>query len=177
MLDLENKNFSWILAPITNIGLESYLYSMGYHIINIKNFFNGEFKDAMVAFIGDDSDKLRSDSLHLIKHFSVEYLYIKYFGDTDCFKLLPSGEEYPYKWEKWNTDPYKITFIHSGLSFSFSEQKRWYKPKEIGDFKIGMTVECFSDGKWIRMMVKNPQSEWNDIYKLMIKWDKIRICS
>ena len=38
-----------------------------------------------------------------------------------------------------------------------------------------MIVELFSNNKWIEKKIVNPEEEFNKIYNLMMKYNKIRI--
>ena len=45
------------------------------------------------------------------------------------------------------------------------------------DFKVGMIVEYLNNKNWIKREVKNIDVEYEDLYKLLIKYDKIRVAS
>ena len=57
------------------------------------------------------------------------------------------------------------------------EEKRYWIPKKKDDFRVGMIVEYFSNNTWNEKLVENPNDEWDRMYKLMLKYDKIRIQS
>ena len=40
-----------------------------------------------------------------------------------------------------------------------------------------MIVEYFTNNKWYEKKVENPNSEYEDLYKLLIKYDKVRVAS
>ena len=46
---------------------------------------------------------------------------------------------------------------------------------KINDFRIGMVVEYFNNNKWCEKLVEDPNKEWNNIYKLMVKYNKVRV--
>jgi hypothetical protein len=45
----------------------------------------------------------------------------------------------------------------------------------MNDLKVGMVVEYMNNNKWHEKMVQNPQDEWEKLYKLLIKYDKLRV--
>jgi hypothetical protein len=69
----------------------------------------------------------------------------------------------------------ELSYIYKGLSFSFIESKRYWIPNNKEDFRVGMIVEFFSNNKWNEKLVENPLEEWDDIYKLMLKYKKLRV--
>ena len=75
----------------------------------------------------------------------------------------------------YNTDSKNKSYIHGGLSFSFVEQQFYFFPIKREDFKIGMVVESLSNNKWIEKRVYNPDVEFEKMYGLLIKYNKIRI--
>ena len=52
------------------------------------------------------------------------------------------------------------SYIHNGISFSFVEKTRYWKPKSQEDLKIGMVVEYQNNNKWYERIVRNPKEEW-----------------
>ena len=40
-----------------------------------------------------------------------------------------------------------------------------------------MLVEYLNNNKWYQKTVEDPNSEWDDIWKLLIKYDKVRVAS
>jgi hypothetical protein len=77
----------------------------------------------------------------------------------------------------FNTDSDNISYLYRGLSFSFVESKRYWIPKSKDDFKVGMIVEYFNNNQWSQKVVENPNDEWERMYKLLLKYDKVRVQS
>jgi len=69
----------------------------------------------------------------------------------------------------------RTSYLYEGLSFSFKEKIRYSKPKSKDDLKIGMIVEYQNKGKWVGYEIKNPQEDYDKLFKLLIKYDKVRI--
>ena len=75
----------------------------------------------------------------------------------------------------YNTDSENKSYLHNGVSFSFVEAKRYWIPKTMDDLKVGMIVEYMNNNKWYERKVQNPKEEWEKLYKLLIKYDKLRV--
>lgn len=175
MIELSRKDYSWILIP-SNPGVESFIYSRGWTSYSIK-FLNesGLLDDWILSFTLNDNNSLRKDSIHLMEHFGVDKIFLKYKEEFDPKILENNGNELECSIKKWGESNYNWTF--NGQSFSISLSHRWIKPNKMEDFKVGSIVECLSSGKWIRRKVEDPKKEWEDIYKLMVQWNKVRILS
>lgn len=175
---LEQKNsFYILLSSDNNDSIISYLYGKEYQVIPIKSYFNGVYGDAIMAFCSIDNNDLRKDILFILNNFGLEFAIIKYKGETEVKKIFNDGSEKPLEIVMYNTDPNNISFIHDEFSFSFVEGRRYWKPTKKEDFKVGMLVEYFSVNKWTEKKVQNPNDEYEDLYKLLIKYDKVRVVS
>lgn len=178
MLDLSNPKLSYILISSENFDdMLSILYAKNYQILPIQGFYNDQFENSALAFTTEDNDELRKDLIFLLNQFHQECGIIKYLGETGAKKVFRDGSERPLGIVLYNTDSDNISYLYNGLSFSFVEQARYWKPKKIEDFKIGMVVEYFNNRSWIKKEVKNPEIEYKSMYELLIKYDKIRVVS
>ena len=45
------------------------------------------------------------------------------------------------------------------------------------DFRVGMIVEYLNKNKWYQKTIEDPTLEWHDMFKLLIKYDKVRVAS
>jgi hypothetical protein len=177
VIDLTNPKISYIVISSEKIDdIMSILYAKNYQIIPIKGYYQGQYEDSLMAF-GVDNDELRKDLIFLLNHFHQECGIIKYFGETGAKKVFPDGSEKPLGIVLYNTDSENISYLYNGISFSFVEQVRYWKPKKQEDFSVGMLVEYMNNNKWYEKRVVNPTEEYNKLYKLMIKYDKIRVAS
>jgi hypothetical protein len=176
MLDLKNPKISYILVSSGDIrSLTSYLYSREYYLLDIKGYYEGKFEDSLLAFTEMKSDDLKKDCLHIMEHFDQDCVIIKYKDENSAKKLFRDGQEKPLGILLYNTDSNNKSYIHDGLSFSFVEQQLYYFPTKKEDFKSGMVIECYSNNKWVEKCVQNPELEFEKIYALMMKYNKIRI--
>ena len=176
MIDLKNPQLSYLLVSANNLdALSSYLYSRDYYLIDIQGYYEGKFEDSILAFTSVDSNELRRDTLHILEHFDQESAIVKYRDDSGAVKIFRDGQERPLGILLYNTDSRNKSYIHDGLSFSFIERQLYYFPSKREDFKIGMIVECLSNNKWIEKKVFNPDVEFEKMYGLLIKYNKVRI--
>lgn len=177
-MDLTNTKISYILLSSDKIDdISSVLWAKEYKIIPIKGFYKGQYEDSILAYSNIDNDELREDMIFLLNHFHQDCGIIKYFGENGAKKVFPDGSEKPLGIVMYNTDSDNISYLHNGVSFSFVEQARYWKPDKKEDFKTGMIVEYFNNNKWYEQKVENPLEEYNELYKLLIKYDKIRVQS
>jgi hypothetical protein len=175
-MNLENKEISYIILSSNKLNdITSVLYAKDYKIINLQIYYQGQYESAILAYSNVDNDELRKDLIFILNHFREEYGIIKYLDENIANKLFKDGSEKPLTISMYNSDPVNKSYLYNGVSFSFLYEKRYWKPKNKEDFKIGMIVEYSNNNKWYTKRVENPTNEYNDIYKLLIKYDKIRI--
>ena len=63
-MNLENTNISYLLLTSDKLDdVMSVLYSKDYHIIEMKEHSNGEYKDTLLAYGLNDNDSIREDVL------------------------------------------------------------------------------------------------------------------
>lgn len=178
MIGLEESNTSYIIISSYKLDdMISILYAKEYQVIVIKGFYRGQYEDSAIAFSRIDNDELRKDTLFLLNHLSQDSAIIKYSGDTNAKKIFKDGSEKPLGIVKYNTDSENMSYLYNGFSFSFVESVRYWKPTKKEDFKIGMLVEYFNKDKWYERKVENPSDEYDKLYKLLIKYDKVRVMS
>jgi hypothetical protein len=175
-MNLDDKRISYILISSDKTDdISSVLWAKDYKIIPIKGFYKGNYEDSLIAYSNIDNDELRKDTIFLINLFNQDCAIIKYLGESGAKKIFPDGSEKPLGVIMYNTDADNKSYLHNGISFSFVEQARYWKPSKKEDFKVGMIVEFFNNNKWYQQEVKNPSEEFDGLYKLLIKYDKIRV--
>lgn len=157
--------------------MTSILYAKDYTIIPIQGFYKGQYENSVLVFSSFDNDEIRKDLIFLLNHFHQECGIIKYRGESGAKKVFRDGSEKPLGIVLYNTDSDNVSYLHNGLSFSFVEQVRYWKPTKMDDFKTGMLVEYLNNNKWYQQIVSDPINEYENIYKLLIKYDKIRVAA
>jgi hypothetical protein len=178
VIDLNNPKISFILLSSDNLDdMMSILWAKNYQIIPIKGYYKGQYEDSALASSDVDNDELRKDLIFLLNHFHQECGIIKYKGESNAKKVFRDGSERPLGVALYNTDDENISYLYNGVSFSFIEESRYWKPQKKEDFKIGMMVEYLNNNKWYQKKVEDPNSEWDSIWKLMTKYDRVRVAS
>lgn len=178
MVELEQQNSSYMILSSNNMDdLLSVLYAKDYKVIPIKGYYHGIYEDSAIVFDDNDNNNLRKDVLFILNHFNEKCAIIKYQGESNAKKIFADGSEKPMGVVMYNTDSENISYLYNGYSFSFTESKVYWKPNKIEDFKVGMLVEYFNNDRWCEKKVENPTIEYNKMYKLLIKYDKIRVVS
>ena len=177
-MNLQEQNMSYVILSSDKLDdMISILYAKEYQIIPIKGYYRGQYEDSVIAFGRVDNDNLRKDVLFLINHFHQECAIIMYLGETSVKKIFKDGSENPLGIVMYNTDAENISYLYNGVSFSFVEQVRYWKPTKKEDFRVGMLVEYFNKDKWYERLVEDPSQEYEKIYKLLIKYNKVRVAS
>jgi hypothetical protein len=178
MLGLQEQNTSYVIISSEKLDdVTSVLYAKEYQVIPMKGYYRGIYEDSAMSFGRVDNDNLRKDVLFLLNHFHQDFAIIKYLGESNAKKIYKDGSEKPLGIVMYNTDDENISYLYNGHSFSFVEQVRYWKPTKKEDFRVGMLVEYFNKDKWYERLVENPTDEYEKLYKLLIKYDKVRVAS
>ena len=176
MVGLDQASSSYVILKSNNLdAMESILYGREYSIVSIKEFHQGKYTDSIISYGRVDNDNLRRDVLFLLNNFNQDSAIIKYMGEKLIFRIFKDGSEIPVDLSLYNTDFDKASYIYNGYSFSFTEKRRYFFPTKKEDIKKGMMVEFFNNNKWIEKTVSNPDVEYDKLYKLLIKYNKVRV--
>lgn len=176
-MDLTDKRISYIVMSSKKIeDIMSILWAKNFKILQIKGYYKGSYDDSILTFNDNlDNDDLRKEALFVLNHFKENSAVIKYSGDTNANKIFYDGSEKPMSVIMYNTDDEAKSYLYNGISFSFNENKRYWKPKNKSDLKVGMVVEYFNKNEWQSHKIKNPSKEYDRLFKLLIKYDKLRV--
>lgn len=189
MFNLDDINQSYIVVSPENNSRDqlennilcervcSVLYSKDYIIIPIHSYHLGKSSKSFIAVnTGQNTnDDLRSDSIYLIENFEVGEVIVKYNKDRQPTKINVDGSELPMSVKVYDPNLENKMYVYNGISFTINELKRYYFPKKESDIKKGMVVEYFNNNKWNRKKVDDPKSEYEKMYKLLIKYEKLRV--
>lgn len=178
MIDFTNKDIQYILLSSNKIDdMISILWAKEYEVLPIRGYYRGQFENSAIATSKISNDEMRKDLIFLLNHFGQDCGIIKYLGETGAKKVFSDGSEKPLGIVLYNTDSDNVSYLYNGLSFSFVESARYWKPSKLEDLKVGMVVEYLNKDKWYRKEVENPKKEWEDMYQLLSKYDKLRVQS
>jgi hypothetical protein len=188
MINLSDPNINFILfspEKIENTQEEnkvnceracSILYSKDYTLLSVDGIFEGNKEQSYLCFPnGIDNDKLREDALYLMKYFNQESVLVKYNGDTKVNKINETGDEIPMTHSIYNGDENNKTYLFDGVTYSFIEEKRYYFPSSKNELKNGMRIEYFNNKDWEDKVIENVNKEYEELYKLLMKYNKVRI--
>jgi hypothetical protein len=178
VIDLNNPKTSFILISSEFLDdMMSILWAKNFEIVPIKGYYKGEYEDSALAFAKVDNDELRKEILFLLNHFHQDCGFIKYFGETDVTKVFSDGSEKPMGITLYNSDEENISYLYNGVSFSFVEKVRYWKPTKMEDFKVDMLVEYLNNNKWCQKKVDDPTKDWDNMFKLLTKYGRVRVVS
>lgn len=188
MFNLQDLNISYIIItpdrdyyqPSENKALYesicTVLYSKDYTIIPIKSYLNGLYENSLIAISSiDNNDDLRFDSIFLMDKFKQTSAIVKYKGEKDPVRINESGNEKLLNLSIYDSNVNNKMFIYNGVSFTFTEKKRYFFPKKKEDLKNGMIIEYFNNNKWTTKEIFNIETEWDKMFKLLTKYEKLRI--
>lgn len=188
MFNLSDPNIGYMIVssqneetPKTDIKflsdkMSNILYAKDYTLIPVTGYYNQMYEKSFIAVTVDDNDRLRTDAIYLMDEFNQGSVIIKYHGETTAKKILKDGSEIDLGIAIYDSELKNKTYIYNGVSFSFIEQKRYYFPKDKKELKPGMIVEYFNNNKWNSKQILNIDVEYEKMYKLLMKYEKLRIC-
>ena len=188
MFNLTDKKISYVIITPSNESNSidnnficnkvcNILYSKDYTVLPITEYQNGVYNKSFIGISNDNNDRLRKDSIYLIDEFGRDSVIIKYKDEDVIKKLLNNGSEKLLSITPYDGDVNSKVYLYNGLSFSFTEQKRYRMLTSKNQLRIGMVVEFINnDDKWIERKVNNVDIEYERLYKLLIKYQKLRVC-
>lgn len=155
----------------------SILYSKDYIIIPVHSYQGGKSSKSFIAVnTGQNTnDDLRSDSIYLMENLGVLEIIVKYNRENQPTKINEDGSELPMSIKVYDSNFENKMYVYNGVSFTFNEMKRYFFPKKESEIKKGMVVEYFNNNKWNRKKVDDPKTEYDKMYKLLIKYEKLRV--
>ena len=191
MLNLNDKNLHYIIitANLSTKGkesndtrnslLEDSLYRRNYRVIKLSSIHEDvevvsflAFKDILPVL----NDEIRYDAIELIDQFQQDSVIVKYLTESNATKVCKSGEEIPMGLVNYDDGINNTSYFYEGNVFTFNVNKRYYTPSKKTDFKVGMIIEYLNDNKiWVEKEILNPEQEYNNMYKLLIKYNRIRL--
>lgn len=188
MFQLINPKLSFILinpevSNATNLEnnwncerLCSVLYSKDFTVIPIRELYQDKYSRAFLGISPNiNNDHIRQDALQILEFLDIEEAIIKYIDSQSPTKITKSGEETPLTFSVYESDDNSKIYIHDGVSFSFRESTRYFFPKKKEHLKSGMVVEYYNNNKWNKKQIVKLDEEFDKMYNLLIKYDKLRI--
>jgi hypothetical protein len=176
-VNLSNINISYLILSTSNNDVAAILDSKSYQILPLQSYRGGKYDSSYMGYSDVDNNTLRSDVIFLLEKTNINHAIIKYKGESLPRKIFYDGRECLLDINMYDSEHTDTTYLYKGLSFSFKEAKRYWIPKRKEDFRVGMIVEYFNNNKWNEKLVENPDVEWDKMFKLLLKYNKIRVPS
>lgn len=188
MFNLTDKNISYLIVTPC-VGLDtitttnlceracSILYSKDYTVFQISEYFRGDYNKSFMAICNTNNDRLREDSITLMEEITYcKEIIVKYSGEDENKKIFLNGSERLLSVSIYENNSDKKIYLYNGISFSFTEKKRYRQLTDRSQLKPGMVVEFLNNDRWIEKEVGDISIEYDRLYKLLIKYDKLRVC-
>tara|TARA_R110000772_G_scaffold2410_4_gene8539 strand:- start:29920 stop:30480 length:561 start_codon:yes stop_codon:yes gene_type:complete len=136
----------------------------------------GGTQPSYLAYKDCDNDELRYDAIELMDSFKQEFVIVKYLNESDAKKILFDGRELLLGVVEYSGNTSHHNFYVEGQGFSFEPRTRYWIPKKSKDIKKGMILEILNnDNQWVEKEVKDPEVEYERMYKILSKYNKVRI--
>ena len=136
----------------------------------------GGNQPSYLAYKDCTNDELRYDAIELMDTFKQNFVICKYIDETEAKKILFDGRESLLGIVKYEGNEDNHNFFVEGNTFSFEPRKRYWKPSQVDHFKEGMVIEMLdNNNQWVEKVVKDPEVEYERMYKLLIKYDKLKV--
>ena len=186
MLNLQDVNISYLIVspekkdshPNDNAFFCSktvnLLYAKDYTLIPLKGYQNGAYENVYIALSANDNDTMRSDGVYLISEMNLDDVIIKYSGETQIKKISYDGSERVLELNFYDSAINEKAYITNGISFTLKETKRYYFPHKKTDLKSGMFIEYMNNERWVKRKIENVDLEYERMYKLLMKYEKLR---
>jgi hypothetical protein len=188
MFNLTDTNLSYILISPTRREFQilennrtceeicTILWSRNYTVFPLSAYQEGVSEKVYLAISpSDDNDDLRFDAINLMEKCGKKSVIVKYKNQSESICINYKGEEKSLNLSYYDSDLSKKCYVIDGVSFSFTERKKYFFPKKKEELKQGMIVEYFNNNKWYQRQVMNVDSEYDKMFKLLMKYEKLRV--
>ncbi len=177
LISPENDESSDFENKISCERLCSVLYSKDYSIIPIKEYSNSCHRNSFIGVSSlTDNDEIRKEALDILNFLKLESAVLKYKDQNEPVRIHNSGQEQDLVFDFYSdylSD--RKSYVMEGLSFSFDVKPKFFYPKKKEHLKSGMIVEFFNNNRWNQKTIIDVDSEYEKLYKLLIKYEKLRI--
>lgn len=155
---------------------QSLLYSKEYSIISLTGYSDGVWDKSYLAFNENDNDLLRQDAIFMLTNSTQNEIIIKYKGESQPKMISKDGSEALMSIQPYS-DVVKESkiYILDGYYFSFKKERRYRLIESKNEISKGMTIEYFNNDKWNHKIVSDVDTEFEKMYKLLIKYNKLRV--
>lgn len=187
MINLTDTNISYIIftpnpSKMGNTPLvdryTSITHAKGYTDYDIVAVNEMVYSTSFISIHNyNNNDKLRRDAIFILDNFDTNEIIVKYHNQYEPVIIESNGSEKLLSVVLYGSNIDNITtYISDGVSFYFERKNRYYFPKTKSELRKGMIIEMFNNNTWIEKTIENLDLEWDKVYNLFCKYEKIRIC-
>jgi hypothetical protein len=157
----------------------SVLYSKDYTVYPIYEHNQESTTKSYLSLIPlKDNDSIRQEILHILEFLDINSSVLKYHGEKNPILLKKNGLESPLKTKFYPSEETEKIYILEGTSFSFDNDIRYFYPKNKSHLKNGTIVEFLNNNNiWKSKEIQNIDEEYEKMFSLLIKYNKLRIPS
>jgi hypothetical protein len=163
-------------AVLESSRAQSLLYGRNYTLISLTGYSGGVYDRSFLAYGQDDNDSLRSDAIAYMRESTEPDVVVKYSGTTGLTLISRDGSEYPLSVHPYDGSEGVRAFIHGSDCFTLRRERRYRMVETREEIKRGMVMEYFNNNKWNEVRVSDPDTEYDRMYRLLIKYNKLRVC-
>lgn len=175
MLNLNNISVSYFIISSKQIdATKTLLWSKEWDVIPLKGYFEEVLEDSVLAYKECSNEELKEEAIFMLKTFKEDSCIIKYKGEKSANKLNSNKKESQLSEAFFNKESSNKSYLYDGMFFSFNELASYKIIESKEELKNGLIVEFFDNKSWKQKVVNNKESEWEDFFKLMVKYKKVR---
>ena len=176
MLNLNDSKVSYFIMSSKQIdATKTLLWAKEWEIIPLKGYLEEVLDDSLLTYKDCSNEELKEEAIFMLRTFKEDYCIIKYNGERNPFKLKYNGEETELSEAFFNKESQNKSYLHNGIFFSFNEVKSYKIIESKEELKNGLIVEFFDNKNWKQKVINNKDYEWEEFFKLMVKYKKVRI--
>ncbi len=173
-MDLNNKDISYVIFSGNKWSqIMSYLYSKEYTIHEMRTVQSDFIGKAILTYSSISNSELEKDTLFILEHFEEDHAYIK-FKDTTEIQRISKYNINPVSVSMYESNDDQLKYIIGEYSFSFNKMDKYMLLEKKEQITEGMCLEYFNDNKWNKTIVNDVDKEWNSMYSLLSKYNKLR---
>lgn len=175
-MDLLNSELSFVILNCENHDrMMNFLWARGFKLAPLKSYWRKKYYKNVIAIKDLSNNELRNEVIYILDKLNIKRGIIKYKGEDKLKRIDNDGTENKLDVVYYNTNDNVITYIYDDVAFSLKKSKEYWTPKSKNDFKMGMIVEYFNKDNWVQHKINNPSEEWDGLFKLLLKYNKVRI--
>ena len=154
----------------------SVLYSKDFTVFPLKEMYQNQYTECFLGISSENSnDEIRNEALQVLEFLNIDQAIIKYVGVSNPTLILKNGVEKLLEFAAYEGDENSKTYIHDGVSFCLKESTRFYYPTKKEQLKDGLIVEYYNNNKWNKKQIVKLDEEFDKMYNLLIKYNKLRV--